>query len=45
LAISALIAQWLAKTRPEAMQKAGMLLADIETEREEALAGTSEADI
>ena len=45
LLISALIAQWLAKTRPAAMQKAGMLLADIETEREEALAGTGEADL
>ena len=44
LAASALVAQWLSKVRPDAMQRAGILLADIEAEREEALAGTSEAD-
>jgi amino acid transporter len=43
LLISALIAQWLAKNRPAAMQRAGMLLADVETEREDALAGSGEA--
>jgi amino acid transporter len=43
LAISALIAQRLAKTRPEAMQRAGMLLADVESEQEGALAGSGEA--
>jgi amino acid transporter len=44
LVISALIGQWLATTRPEAMQRAGMVLADIEAEREDALAGYGEAD-
>jgi amino acid transporter len=44
LAASALVAQWLSKVRPDAMRRAGILLADIEAEREEALAGTSEAD-
>jgi amino acid transporter len=43
LLISALIAQWLAKNRPAAMQRAGLLLADVETEREDALAGSPEA--
>jgi amino acid transporter len=43
LLISALIAQRLAKTRPEAMQRAGMLLADVESEHEGALAGSGEA--
>jgi amino acid transporter len=43
LLISALIAQRLARTRPEAMQRAGMLLADVETEAEGALAGSGEA--
>jgi amino acid transporter len=37
LLVGVLIAQWLARSRPEAMQKAGMLLADVEAEREEAL--------
>lgn len=41
---SALVGQWLSKTRPEVMRRAGMLLADVETDREEALAVTSEAD-
>lgn len=31
------IAQWLARNRPDAMQRAGMLLADVEAEHEEAL--------
>jgi amino acid transporter len=44
LAVSALVAQWLSKARPDAMRRAGILLADIEAEREEALAGTTEAD-
>jgi amino acid transporter len=44
LAASTLVAQWLAKNRPAAMQRAGMLLGDVETEREEALAGSAEAD-
>jgi surface polysaccharide O-acyltransferase-like enzyme len=43
LLISALIAQRLAKTRPEAMQRAGLLLADVESEHEGALAGSAEA--
>ena len=44
LVISALIAQWLERTRPDAMRRAGMVLADIEAEREDALAGSGEAD-
>jgi amino acid transporter len=43
LLVGVLIARWLAKTRPEAMERAGLLLADVELEREEALAGR-EAD-
>lgn len=43
LLISALIAQRLAATRPEAMRRAGMLLADVEAEQEGALAGSGEA--
>ena len=43
LLISALVARWLASNRPQAMQRAGMLLGDIETEREEALADSGEA--
>ena len=39
-----LIAQWLDRTKPDAMRRAGMLLADVEAEREEALAGSGEAD-
>jgi amino acid transporter len=31
------VAQWLARSRPEAMQKAGLLMADVEAEREEAV--------
>ncbi len=31
------VAHWLARNRPEAMQKAGLLMADIEAEREEAV--------
>jgi amino acid transporter len=45
LLISALIARWLASNRPQAMERAGMLLGDIETEREEALAESGEAGI
>jgi amino acid transporter len=41
LLISALIAQWLAKRRPDAMLRAGMLMADVE--HEEALAASGEA--
>ncbi len=37
LLIGVLIAHWLARNRPEAMQKAGRLLADVEAEREEAV--------
>jgi amino acid transporter len=44
LVISALIAQWLDRTRPDAMRRAGSLLADVEAEREDALAGSGEAD-
>lgn len=44
LAVSTLIAQWLARNRPEAMQRAGLLLGDGEAEREDALAGSGEAD-
>jgi amino acid transporter len=44
LAAATLVAQWLAKNRPAAMERAGMLLGDVETEREQALAGSSEAD-
>lgn len=44
LLIGVLIAQWLARNRPAAMQRAGMLLADIDAEREEALAGTGEGE-
>jgi amino acid transporter len=44
LVASALVAQWLAKNRPAAMERAGMLLGDVETEREQALAGTAEAE-
>jgi hypothetical protein len=43
LLVSVLIAQWLGRARPEAMQRAGMLLADVETEHEDALAGSGEA--
>ncbi len=43
LLASVLIAQWLATNRPQAMQRAGMLLGDIEVEREEALAEPGEA--
>ena len=43
LLISALIARWLAINRPQAMERAGMLLGDIEAEREEALAESGEA--
>ena len=31
------VAHWLARNRPEAMQKAGLLMADVEAEREEAV--------
>jgi amino acid transporter len=41
LLVSVLIAQWLARSRPEDMQRAGELLADIE--HEEAMAATGEA--
>jgi amino acid transporter len=41
LLVSVLIAQWLARSRPEAMQRAGELLADVE--HEEAMAATGEA--
>jgi amino acid transporter len=44
LAISALIGQWLERSRPDAMRRAGMLLGDVEAEREDALAGSGEAD-
>ena len=44
LVISALIAQWLDRTRPDAMRRAGSLLADVEAAREDALAGSGEAD-
>jgi amino acid transporter len=37
LLIGVLIAHWLARNRPEAMQKAGLLMADVEAEREEAV--------
>lgn len=43
LLVSAVIAQRLAKTRPETMQRAGMLLADVESEHEGALTGSGEA--
>jgi membrane protease YdiL (CAAX protease family) len=43
LLIGVLIARWLAKTRPEAMERAGLLLADVELEHEDAIAGL-EAD-
>jgi amino acid transporter len=43
LLASALIARWLAASRPHAMERAGLLLGDIETEREEALADSGEA--
>jgi amino acid transporter len=41
LLISVLVAQWLARSRPDAMERAGMLLADVE--HEEAMAATGEA--
>lgn len=44
LVVSTLVAHWLARNRPAAMERAGMLLGDVETEREGALAGSSEAD-
>lgn len=44
LLVSALVAQWLAKNRPAAMQRAGMLLGDVDADREDALAGSSEVD-
>jgi len=44
LLVSVLVGQWLSKTKPDAMRRAGILLADVEAEREEALAGTSETD-
>jgi heme A synthase len=44
LVISALIGQWLERSRPDAMRRAGMLLADVEAEHEDALAGSAEAD-
>jgi amino acid transporter len=44
LLVSALVAGWLARNRPEAMQRAGMLLADVEAGREEVLTGSGEAD-
>ena len=43
LLVGVLIARWLARTRPDAMERAGLLLGDVELEREEALAGR-EAD-
>jgi amino acid transporter len=44
LVASALVAQWLGRNRPAAMARAGMLLGDVESEREDALAGTAEAE-
>jgi amino acid transporter len=37
LLVGVLVAHWLARNRPEAMQKAGLLMADVEAEREEAV--------
>jgi len=37
LLVGVLIAQWLGRNRPDAMRRAGMLLADVEAEHEEAL--------
>jgi amino acid transporter len=37
LLVGVLVAHWLARSRPEAMRKAGRLLADVEAEHEEAL--------
>jgi amino acid transporter len=41
LLVSVLVAQWLARSRPDAMERAGMMLADVE--HEEALAASGEA--
>jgi hypothetical protein len=44
LAVATLVAQWLARSRPAAMERAGMLLGDVEADREAALAASAEAD-